>query len=176
MRPRLAWVGAGLAAAAVITILISRPVDPYPLQVSTGASQSNPTAVGTPARAVVLFLEPRPGDRFELLGAEPVGLAAGERPVLYLSRPVVDPDGNRTIGAALEPLAGAVFEAPAGASPGPEHTVGIVAEITPDRPGIFELTAIRVHFRVNGGGEQIREGISVRWTVCADDSVPTACD
>ena len=83
--------------------------------------------------------------------------------------------GERVIGEALEPLAGAVVEASATASPGPENTVGIVAEMTPTTPGTYQLTSVRLRFRVNGGGEQSREGISVFWTVCADDPAPD-CD
>lgn len=76
------------------------------------------------------------------------------------------------IGEALEPLAGAVIETTATASAGPENTVGIVAEMTPTSAGTYQLTSVRLRFRVNGGGNQVREGISVRWTVCADDPGP----
>jgi hypothetical protein len=124
---------------------------------------------------VVLNLELRPGDRIELLGGEAIGLPAAVQPTMYLSRPVLHANGDRVIGEALEPLAGAVIEAPASASPGPENTVGIVAEITPTTPGTYQLTSVRLRFRVNGGGERVREGISTSWTVCADDPAPS-CD
>jgi len=39
-----------------------------------------------------------------------------------------------------------------------------------------ELTGIRLRFRVNGGGEQVREGTSVSWKVCAGDPVPANCE
>jgi hypothetical protein len=176
MRLRLVWVVAGIAAAAVITLALSlTSSDPYPMPADQGSSRSDPATIGAPTQAVVLFLEPRPGDRFELLGAEAVGLV-GARTALYLSRPVINAVGDRVIGEVLEPIAGAVIEAPAGASPGPEHAVGIVAELTPDQAGIFELTAIRLRYRINGGAEQAREGISVLWTVCADDPAPTTCE
>jgi hypothetical protein len=175
MRPRLAILLAAIAAiAVVVAVALTSTPDPYPLQ-AAGASQWNPVALGKPTQAVVLYLEVHPGDRIELLGAEAIGLPPAVRPTLYLSRPVLHADGERVIGEALEPLAGAVIEAPADASPGPENTVGIVGEMTPTSAGTYELTSVRLRFRVNGGGEQVREGISVYWTVCADDPV-AKCD
>ena len=96
------------------------------------------------------------------------------RPTLFLSRAVIDAAGDRVIGEAREPLEGAVIEAPAGAAPGPDHTVGIVAEMTPEQAGTYQLTGIRLRFRTNGGVEQVREGISTLWTVCAADPSPLA--
>jgi hypothetical protein len=177
MRPRIALLLlVGVAAASSITVALAAPWDPYPLQ-GTGASQSNPVRLGTPTYAVVVFMEPRPGDRIELLGAEPIGLPPAVQPRLYLSRPVLEADGSMTTGLpeSFEPIAGAVIETPAGSSPGPEHGVGIVAEMTPTSAGTYELTAIRLRFRTNGGVEQVREGITVVWTVCADDPAPS-CD
>jgi hypothetical protein len=167
-------IAAAAVVAAVVVIALSSARDPYPLQPAV-ASQWNPVALGTPTQAVVLYLELRPGDRIELLGGEPIGLPAAVRPTLYLSRPVLQANGDRVIGEALEPLAGAVVEAPATAPPGPENTVGIVAEMTPATPGTYQLTSVRLRFRVNGGGEQVREGISTFWTVCAADPAPD-CD
>jgi len=175
MRQRVVWVLVGIAAAALATVLVSRPSDTYPMPAGPGSSMSTPIAVGEPAQGVVVFMEIRPGDRVELLGAEPVGLLAGATTTLYLSRPDVASDGTQTIGEILEPLAGAVIEVPADAVAGPSNTVGIVGELTADRPGIYELTAVRLTFRLNGGAEQVREGISVYWTVCADDPAPTDC-
>jgi hypothetical protein len=175
MRPRLAFLLTTIVAvAAVAAVALTSARDPYPMQ-GAGASQWNPVVLGAPTQAVVLYLELRPGDRIELLGGEAIGLPPAVRPTLYLSRPVLKPDGVRLIGEALEPLAGAVIEASANASPGPENTVGIVAEMTPTSAGTYELTSVRLRFRVNGGGERVREGISVNWTVCADDPAPS-CD
>ena len=173
MRTRLAvLIAAGVVVAAVVAgVALSAARDPYPLQ-PADASLWNPVALGTPTQAVVLYLELRPGDRIELLGGETIGLPAVVRPTLYLSRPVLHANGDRVIGEALEPLAGTVIETPATAAPGPENTVGIVAEITPTTPGVYQLDSVRLRFRVNGGGEQTREGISVHWTVCADDPAP----
>jgi len=172
MQTRLAiLIAAGVVVAAVVVVALSSARDPYPLQ-PAGASQWNPVALGKPTQAVVLYLELRPGDRIELLGGETIGLPDAVRPTLYLSRPVLHANGDRVIGEALEPLTSAVIETPATASPGPENTVGIVAEITPTTPGIYQLDAVRLRFRVNGGGEQAREGVSVHWTVCADDPAP----
>jgi hypothetical protein len=172
--PRLALPLAGIVAVAAgigVAILTSAG-DPYPLPDGTGAAQWNPVGLGAPTQAVVLSLEPRPGDRIELLGAEAIGLPPAVRPTLYLSRPVMKPDGVRLIGEKLEPIAGAVIEAPAGASPGPDNSVAIVAEMTPALPGTYQLTGIRVRFRTNGGVEQVREGITTLWTVCAADPPP----
>lgn len=125
----VAAVAVALAAVLVIVALMQAR-DPYPLPDGPGGSQSIRTAPGKPVQAVVVFMEPRPGDRIELLGADAIGLPPSVRPTLYLSRPVLEANGDRTIGEALEPLAGAVIETPAGASPAYEHTVGIVAEMT----------------------------------------------
>ena len=172
-RPAL-LLAAVVAVAAVVGLTITAARDPYPLQ-GAGAAQWNPVALGKPTQAVVLYLQLRPGDRIELLGGEAIGLPPAVRPTLYLSRPVLHATGERVIGEALEPLAGAVIEAPATASPGPENTVGIVAEMTPTTPGTYQLTSVRLRFRVNGGGERVREGITTFWTVCADDPAPS-CD
>ena len=61
------------------------------------------------------------------------------------------------------------------ASPGSDNTVGIAAELTPHRPGRFELTNVRLRYRLNGGGEQVGEGIDVVSGVCADDPRPADC-
>lgn len=146
---------------AVAAVALTSARDPYPLQAAT-STQWNPVPLDAPTQAVVLYLELRPGDRIELLGGETIGLPAAVRPTLYLSRPVLYANGDRVIGEALEPLA----------SPGPENTGGIVAEMTPTTAGTYQLTSVRLWFRVNGGGEQVREGISTTWTVCADDPAP----
>lgn len=174
MRQRVVWVLVGIAAAALVTALVSRPGDSYPMPDGPGASMANPVAVGQPVQGVVVFMEIRSGDRVELIGAEPVGLLAGATTTLHLSRPDVAGDGTETIGDALEPLAGAVIDVPRDVG-SDSSTVGIVGELTADRPGIYELTAVRLTFRLNGGPEQVREGISVYWTVCADDPAPTDC-
>jgi hypothetical protein len=175
MRPRIALLLlVGVAAAASIAVALTSAADPYPLR-GTGGAQWNPVRLGAPTRAVVVFMEPRPGDRIEFLGAEPIGLPPEVQPKLYLSRPVLEPDGTTMIGLpeTFEPIAGAVIETPAGASPGFDHGVGIVAEMTPMAAGTYQLTAIRLRFRTNGGVEQVREGISAFWTVCADDPAPS---
>ena len=98
MRRRLALFVVGIVAATVAVVALTSARDPYPLQTETGASQWNPVALGAPTRAVVLTLEPRPGDRIELLGAETIGLPPAVRPTLYLSRPVIQADGSRLPG------------------------------------------------------------------------------
>ena len=172
MRRWLVLFAVGIVAAILAVAALSPASDSYPLQTNTGASQWNPAPLGATTQAVVLYLEPRPGDRIELLSAETIGLPPAVRPTLFLSRAVIEADGTRVIGEAREPIAGAVIEAPAGAPPGPEHTVGIVAEMTPTQAGTYQLTGIRLRFRTNGGFEQVREGISTTWTVCAADPAP----
>lgn len=78
------------------------------------------------------------------------------------------------VGDKLEPLAHAVFSNH-GTSTDPADNVGIVAEITADRAGRYQLTKVRLHFNVNGGDEQVREGIDAVFIVCADDPKPTEC-
>ena len=180
LRPRFPWVAAVALAVAVVVVVVIVALmqvrDPYPLPGGAGSSQTGPATLGVPTRTVVVFMEPHPGDRIELLGAEAIGLPPDVRPTFYLSRPVIEPDGSLLIGEALEPLAGAVIEVPSGASPGPDNAVGIVAEITSTKAGTYQLTAIRLRFRTNGGVEQVREGTSVVWTVCADDPAPASCE
>ena len=92
----------------------------------------------------------------------------------WLSRPVVKPTGERVIGEVLETLEGAEITT-VSASPGPESAVGIVAEMSASGPGRYELTSVRLHYRINGGGEQVRDGISVLFTICVDDPAPADC-
>ena len=130
--------------------------------------------VGGDTSAVVLFLTPRPGHRIELLGAEAVGVEDGAEVRFFFSPPVVKPNGDRVIGDRLERLEGATFANP-DTTTGPERTIGVVAEMTATEPGRYELTAVRLRYRINGGAEQTAEGISVVLTVCADDPAPADC-
>jgi hypothetical protein len=164
-----------LCIPLLVMLLAGCALDSYPLLSGGGASQWAPVRVGSSTRGVVLFLEPHPGDRIELISAEPVGSLAGARVRLYFSRPVLLADGSRSIGDKLEPLAGATVSVDPNASPGPENDVGIVVEVTPATSGTFSLTAIRLHFRLNGGHEQVKEGISTTFTVCAANPAPTDC-
>jgi len=179
MRPRFSWVVAAVAvvlATVIVFVALTQARDPYPLEDGGGSSVSGPALLGQPTHTVVVFMQPHAGDRIELLGAEQIGLPPDVQPTLYLSRAIPEADGSWLTGEAREPLAGAVIETPAGASPAPEYGVGIVAEMTPTKAGIYELTGVRLRFRINGGGEQVREGTSVIWTVCADDPAPASCE
>jgi hypothetical protein len=149
--------------------------DPYPLHPGPPhAGQRNPARIGSPTQAVVLFIEIRPGDRLEFVRAEPIGVGEGATVTFHFSPPILQSNGDRLTGSSLEPLEGTIADA-ATSSAGPANTVGIVAELTPGRPGRFTLTAVRLHYRLNGGQEQVREGIDVVWTVCADDPAPATC-
>ena len=139
--------------------------DPYPLS-GRGASQYGPAAIGEPIRAVVITIAPRDGDQIELLSAEAVGVAAGAKVTFYFSPPVHESDGTTVIGERLEPLAGAIVTG---------ETMGIVAEMTAQQPGDYTLSAIRLHYRLNGGNEEVREGIGTVFTICADDPKPEDC-
>jgi hypothetical protein len=165
------------AAALVLTALLAGCASSsYPMPSGPPhAGQLSPAGLGTPIPAVVLWLEPRPGDRFELLGAEPVGVASGASVRFYLSRIVFKPDGTRLIGEQRETLAGAQIAAATGASPGPDNAVGILAELTASAPGRYTLSSLRLRYRLDDGGEQVREGIDVVFTVCAADPAPTDC-
>jgi len=179
MRPRSTWIVATIAvalAAVIVVVALTQARDPYPLQDGGGSLVTGPALIGQPTRTVVVFMQPRAGDRIELLGAEQIGFPPDTKPTLYLSRAIPQADGSWLTGEALEPLAGAVIETPAGASPLPQYGVGIVAEMTPTTASIYELTGVRLRFRINGGVEQVREGTSVIWTVCAGDPAPASCE
>lgn len=47
--------------------------------------------------------------------------------------------------------------------------------MTADKPGRYTLTSLRLHYRLNGGGEEVREGINVVLTVCAAEPAPVDC-
>jgi hypothetical protein len=165
-------------ALAIVVLLTGCASDPYPLPSGPPhAAQSNPARIGDPTTAVLIYLAVHPGDSVELLGAEPVGTIHGARIRFLLSRPVVHANGDKVIGEALEDLDGAQV---AGASASPAfdpylNTVGIVGELTAERPGSFKVTSVRLRYRLNGAGEQVSEGIDVVWTVCADDPAPIKC-
>ena len=147
----------------------------YPLLTSAGASMSVATAVDAPVRNLVLYLQPNPGDRVELVSAEAIGSLDGADVRLWFSPAIHDGNGNTVVGQQLDPLAGASFVGTAGDSSGPGNTVGLVAEITPHRPGLFTITNVRVHLRINGGAELERTGLSVMTYVCAATPAPTDC-
>jgi hypothetical protein len=163
-----------LVALAVGLSLVACSGDRYPLHAGPSSSQRNPAAVGEATNAVLLYMDVRPGDRIELVGAEAIGTLEGAQVEFLLSRPVVEANGTRLIGSDFEDLAGAVVTAPT-ASPGPDNTLGIAATLTPQRPGRFEISNVRLRYRLNGGAEQVGEGIDVVWTVCADDPAPDDC-
>jgi hypothetical protein len=60
-------------------------------------------------------------------------------------------------------------------SAGPGNTVGIGVELTARRPGRYEIDALRLRYRLNGGTEQTREGTDVVLVVCADDPASSEC-
>lgn len=150
---------------------------PFPAQVPPCCAQSNPAGVGEAILAVVLFIPARPDQRLEFLGAEPIGDLDGATVELFVSPPVPQPDGTVLIGDRLDPLAGAVLETAQVVESGAEpYTIGIVTELTANVPGRFVLSAVRLRYRINGGAEQVHEGIEVVVTVCADDPKPETCE
>jgi hypothetical protein len=167
-----------LAALAIALLVVACASDPYPLRPGPpGAALLNPAAVGSSTNATLIYMELRPGDRIELLGAEALGSTDGASIRFLVTRYVPHDDGTFVIGETFEPLEGAVGNGSAdtGATPGPDRIVGIAAELTAHRPGRYEVTAVRLRYRLNGGGEQVGEGIDVAWTVCADEPAPADC-
>jgi hypothetical protein len=150
--------------------------DPYPLRAPAGASQWSPVAVGAEAEGVVLYLELKPGDRMELISAEAVGLPAGTTATFFYAPGTPSVGGGWTIGDVLEPIAGATLSTDASASPGPGNDVGVVAKLSSSVAGFFELTNLRLSFRINGGQVQTKEGISVTLGICVADPAPTTCE
>ena len=164
------------ALALLLAACATQPADPYPLPtMPPHAGASIPVATGEAASTMVLFLTPRPGDEIKLLAAEPIGVGDGATVHFYFSLPVLKPDGTRVIGEELHDLTGANFDYTSG-SDSPDNTVGIVAEITAQRPGRYELDNVRLRYRINGGPEQVGEGIDVLFVVCAGDPKPASCD
>jgi hypothetical protein len=161
-------------AMAVALVVASCAGDAYPLPSGPGSSLAHPATVGQASRAVLIFLEVRPGDRIELIEANAVGTLDGATVAFLLSRPVLEANGDRVIGREFEALEGAVVTA-ATASPDPGNTVGIAAQLTAQQPGRFEITNVRLRYRLNGGLERVKEGTDVVWTVCADDPAPANC-
>lgn len=134
-----------------------------------------PASIGEGVPTTVLFLTPRPGDEIELLAAEAIGVADGATVRFYFSPPVRMADGSYVVGEELRDLAGATF-ANTSETDGPDDTVGVVAEITAQRRGRYELTSVRLHYRINGGPERVGEGTDVVFVVCADDPKPARCE
>jgi hypothetical protein len=167
-----------VVAVAVVLGVVACSGDRYPLPSGPpNAGQRNVATVGEATEAVLIYVDVRPGDRIELLGADAVGTFEGANVEFFLSRPVIEADGVHLIGANREDLAGAVVtgEADVPGSASPDNNVGIMAALTAQRPGRFEITNVQMRYRLNGGGEQVGEGIDVVWTVCADDPAPADC-
>ena len=158
-----------------LAILAGCTVDTYPIHAGAGSSQSSIADVGTPVQGVVLFLQLRPGDRITFVSAESVGVADGASTKLYVSPAVLEASGDWLTGSVLEELAGAEFTAKSSTA-GPENQVGIVAEMTASRPGRYQLTAVRLTYRLNSGQERVAEGADVIFTLCAGRPLPAGCE
>ena len=125
---------------AIVTVMLvggctaARPGG-YPLPAEQpNAHQFSPAALGVPSTAVVIYLRLRPGDRIELVGAEAVGTLDGAAVTMLVSRPVIEANGDQVIGAAFEPLDGAMLTA-VSASPGPDNDIGIAGRLVADQSG-----------------------------------------
>ncbi len=167
-----------LAAVLVTALLASCSSDPWPFpaQVPPCCAQHSPADIGETIPAVVLFIPARPGQRLELLGAEPIGELDGATVELFASPPAQQPDGSVLIGESRQPIAGTVLEAAEAVASGTApYTIGIVAEVTPSGPGRFVVSGLRLTYRVNGD-ERVGEGIETVFTVCADDPEPSIDD
>ena len=163
-----------LAILALVVAGCSVDGDPYPLPIGPAHVWITASAnLGEPVQNVVLTFNARPGDSIELLSAEPIGLATGATAKFYFSPPIQSGQ-NTVVGEKLDPLAHAVFSNP-GTSMDPADNVGIVAEITAQQAGRYQLDAVRVTYRLNGGTDEIGEGIDTVFILCADDPKPTEC-
>ena len=80
-----------LGLVAILLVAVGCAADPYPL--AGGVTFAGPTTIGKPVSGVVLDIEPRPGDSFVLLGAEPIGVAAGADVALFFPPPSSNPMG-----------------------------------------------------------------------------------
>ena len=165
----------GLVLATAVAGCGFFPADRYPLTNGAGSSLTAPAALEAETPGVVLYLTPLPGDQIVLVAAEPVGLAAGADVEFFFSPPVRRPTGERVVGEVLRDLAGATVSHAAGVD-GPDNTFGIVAVVTAHEPGRYRLTGVKLTYRLNGGPEEVREGIDVTFTVCADDPAPLSCE
>jgi len=134
---------------------------------------SAPVRVGEESGGGVLGVRPYPGDRIEFLGAEAIDLAPGAGVTFQWLPSVRDANGRWGPGK-VEPLAGATVTYDP-AQPADRPGV-IVASLTPHGTGRWTLTSMRLHFRVNGGPEQVREGVDVTVTVCAGEEPPLVCE
>ena len=92
--------------------------EPYPLP--SGPPNVDPAQPrrGRPGdrNAVLIYLEVRPGDPIELVGAEAIGTSRASVRFL-VSCPVIQPDGTYVIGDEFEPLEGRSRRARRGATP-----------------------------------------------------------
>lgn len=165
-----------LMTTVIALAVIACAGDPYPMPAasSSHSSQRSPAAVGEASDAVLIFMTVRPDDQVTLIDAEAIGTTDGADVEFLLSRPVIESDGSSVIGEQFEDLEGAVVSGSAG-SDGGNTAVGIVARLTALRPGRFDISNVRLRYRLNGGRERVGEGIDVVWTVCAEDPAPTDC-
>jgi hypothetical protein len=161
--------------ALALLLALAGCSDPYPLS-PTGGSATSPSTVGKPVQTVVVFIEPHPGDRIEFVSAEPVGTLGDTIVRFFFSPGITAPNGDHVVGQKLVPLAGASVSVDRNAPAGGRNSVGIVAELTPRSAGTFSLTNIRLHYRINGLPEQVKQGISVVFTICAADPAPAGCE
>lgn len=167
--------GRTLIIAALLFGLTGCASSTYPIE-PQGAEQGAPAAIGAPSQAVVLFLEPHPGDKIELLDAQAVGLPPTVEATFFFDPPIPNARGGKTIGDVLEPLPGATFSAPVDASAGSsDYTVGVTVRLVARAAGTFALRAVRLRFRVNNGPEFEKVGITTAFTICAADPPPTEC-
>jgi hypothetical protein len=163
-------------ALAMLFAIAGCTTDSYPLPSDRGNSATVPTKIGMSVPTVVIFMEPRPGDRIEFVSAEPIGTLGDTTVRFFYSPSIIGTDGSHIVGKKLEPLAGASVSVDRNTPAGPENSVGIVAELTSHSAGTFTLENVRLHYRLNGGSEQVKEGISVIFTVCAADPAPADCE
>jgi len=167
-----------VAAVAALMLAGCGIQDPYPLPAEPpGDSTFHPVAVGETVTEAVLFIEARELTSVEILSADPVGPLDDASVELFASSLTQDEDGSVVVGDERNELVGTRIEdhVDPEADP-PANTVAVVAEITPNEPGRYVLSGVRLTYRINGAPERDGEGIDVVVTVCADEPAPEDCD
>lgn len=166
MRAATATIVLGVVLALLVactTTSVSPSPDNYPLPNDPPTLHVFlPAALGSAVRVVVSVIRIRAGDRIEILSGQPIGKITGADVELFISRQR-SPGQTLPAEPALNSFEGAVMT---NSADGGETQVAVVAQITPQSEGRFELTDLRVTYRINDGIAEQGTGIVATVTVC----------